>query len=258
MRDDLRNFFNEDAYNELLNVYAEEDAKKAQHKTAVSKEPSKPLPSDTRRLPTKQELHAAEHMRKTSSAETSAHRSAVQHTPNVQRTHPASDRFAEPLTPAAPPKNFKLEIKDLDAEFQTEAELRAQRAANAENARRQRAAQSTQQGAFENFSEVIKKRRPVQHAEPQELVTEEFPQAGEAVAKKFTEKLDWNTVRAFLLKNKKAWIIVLICIAASVLLSSYTISCMNDVFAIRRDSETVVTVNIPAGAHQRCFENLTG
>ncbi len=40
MRDDLRNFFNEDAYNELLNVYAEEDAKKAQHKTAVSKEPS--------------------------------------------------------------------------------------------------------------------------------------------------------------------------------------------------------------------------
>ncbi len=64
MRDDLRNFFNEDAYNELLNVYAEEDAKKAQHKTAVSKEPSKPLPSDTRRLPTKQELHAAEHMRR--------------------------------------------------------------------------------------------------------------------------------------------------------------------------------------------------
>ena len=28
--DDLRNFFDEDAYNELLNVYAEEDAKKAQ------------------------------------------------------------------------------------------------------------------------------------------------------------------------------------------------------------------------------------
>ena len=27
MRDDLRNFFNEDAYNELLNVYAEEDRK---------------------------------------------------------------------------------------------------------------------------------------------------------------------------------------------------------------------------------------
>ena len=26
--DDLRNFFEEDAYNELLNVYAEEDAKK--------------------------------------------------------------------------------------------------------------------------------------------------------------------------------------------------------------------------------------
>lgn len=251
MRDDLRNFFNEDAYNELLNVYAEEDAKKAQHKTAVSKEPSKPLSSDTRRLPTKQELHAAEHMRKTPSAEASAHRSAVQHTPNVQRAHPASDRFAEPLTPAAPPKNFKLEIKDLDAEFQTEAELRAQRAANAENARRQRAAQSTQQGAFENFSEVIKKRRPVQHAEPQELVAEEFSQAGEAAAKKFTEKLDWNTVRAFLLKNKKAWIIVLICIAASVLLSSYTISCMNDVFAIRRDSETVVTVNIPAEAHTK-------
>ena len=31
MRDeDLKNFFNEDAYNELLNTYAEEDERKAQ------------------------------------------------------------------------------------------------------------------------------------------------------------------------------------------------------------------------------------
>lgn len=244
--DDLRNFFNEDAYNELLNVYAEEDAKKAQHNAA-----SESVSSDTRRMPTKQEIHAAENRRKAQSADLSAHRTAVQHTPTVQRSHTVSEHSTEPPISSMPPKNFKLEIKDLDAEFHTDAEIRAQRAANAENARRQRAAQRTPQGAFENFSDVIKKRRPVQHAEAQELVTEDFAQAGEATAKKLTEKLDWNTVRAFFLKNKMTWIIILICVAASVLLSTYAISCMNDVFAIRRDSETVVTVNIPAEAHTK-------
>lgn len=245
--DDLRNFFNEDAYNELLNVYAEEDAKKARQNAASAKSVS----SDTRRLPTKQEIHAAEHARRVQPSNAPMHRSEVQHMPTDRRPHTASAHSEEPLRPTAPPKQFKLEIKDLDAEFQTDAELRAQRAANAENARRQRAAQGTRQGAFENFPDVIKKHRLVQCAETQEPVTEDFSQAGEAAAKNFSEKLNRDAVRAFFMKNKKAWILVLICLAASVLLSSYAISCMNDVFAIRRDSETVVTVNIPAEAHTK-------
>ncbi len=239
MHDDLRDFFNEDAYNELLNEYAEEDAKKAQQNTAASKSVS----SDTRRIPTGRELH-------THTQQPSAHRSAAHHADaQVRRAEP--ERPTAPLMSAAPPKNFKLEIKDLDAEFNTDAEARAQRAANAENARRQRAAQIVRQGAFENFPDVIRKRKPVQHAEAQELVTEDFAQASEAAVKESHAKLNWETVRAFLIKNKRAWIILLICVAASVLLSVYTISCMNDVFAIHRDSETVVTVNIPADVHTK-------
>ena len=172
-----------------------------------------------------------------------------------QKPHVAKDVPIAPLTPAAPPKQFKLEIKDLDAEFNTEAEAeaeaRARRAANAENARRHRAEQ-TQPGAFENFADVIKKRRFAQPAEEEPMVTEELSEAGEAVAaKSFPAKLDRETIRAFFIKNKKTWILILICIVASILLSTYTISCMNDVFAIRRDSETVVTVNIPADARTK-------
>lgn len=242
--DDLRNFFEEDAYNELLNVYAEEDAKKV-HRA----EPPKSVPSDTRRISVGrgQSSAAAPHTAQPIHQPT-------RHTP-AQKPHVAKDVPIAPLTPAAPPKQFKLEIKDLDAEFNTEAEAeaeaRARRAANAENARRHRAEQ-TQPGAFENFADVIKKRRFAQPAEEVPMVTEELSEAGEAVAaKSFPAKLDREAIRAFFIKNKKTWILILICIVASILLSTYTISCMNDVFAIRRDSETVVTVNIPADARTK-------
>ena len=242
--DDLRNFFEEDAYNELLNVYAEEDAKKA-HRA----EPPKSVSSDTRRISVGrgQSSAAAPHTAQPIHQPT-------RHTP-AQKPHDATEVPIAPLTPAAPPKQFKLEIKDLDAEFNTaaeaEAEARARRAANAENARRHRAEQ-TQPGAFENFADIIKKRRFAQSAEEEPMVTEALSEAGEAVAaKSFPAKLDRETIRAFFIKNKKTWILILICIVASILLSTYTISCMNDVFAIRRDSETVVTVNIPADARTK-------
>lgn len=242
--DDLRNFFEEDAYNELLNVYAEEDAKKA-HRA----EPPKSVSSDTRRISVGrgQSSAVAPHTAQPIQQPT-------RHT-SAKKPHDATEVPIAPLTPAAPPKQFKLEIKDLDAEFNTaaeaEAEARARRAANAENARRHRAEQ-TQPGAFENFADIIKKRRFAQPAEEAPMVTEALPEAGEAVAaKSFPAKLDRETIRAFFIKNKKTWILILICIVASILLSTYTISCMNDVFAIRRDSETVVTVNIPADARTK-------
>lgn len=241
--DDLRNFFDEDAYNELLNVYAEEDAKKVQH-TA----PQKSVSSDTRRIPVVREPRSAAKPQVSRQTQPRAPQSAVPsaHQPSVQpaaQSHPT-----ETLTPAAPPKQFKLEIKDLDAEFNTEAEARAQRAANAENARRHRAA-AAQPGAYEGFSDIIKKRCPANHAEAEPIVTEDFSETEAAEAgRRFPPKLDRESLQAFLVKNKMTWIILAICVVASILLSTYTISCMNDVFAIRRDSETVVTVNIPADA----------
>ena len=53
-------------------------------------------------------------------------------------------------------------------------------------------------------------------------------------------------IELFFKQNKKAWVLIAVCIAAAVLISTYAISCKNDILAIGRDSETVVTVNIPA------------
>lgn len=254
--DDLRNFFDEDAYNELLNAYAEEDAKKA-HRA----EPMKSVSSDTRRIPVERVQASSAHTGSLEkprpaphSAAPTAGRTAAQHA-SVQKSRAASDSSIAPMAPAVPPKQFKLDIKDLDSEFNTEpkaeADARARRAASAEEARRHRAEQ-TQPGAFENFADVIKKRRTAHPAAEEPMVTEMLPEAGEiAAAEKPPFKLDRETVRAFFIKNKMTWILIGICIIASVLLSTYTISCMNDIFAIHRDSETVVTVNIPADARTK-------
>lgn len=59
-------------------------------------------------------------------------------------------------------------------------------------------------------------------------------------------KANLQSLIDFIKQNKKAWIIVCSCLVCAIIISSYTISCMNDILAIRRDSENVVTVTIPA------------
>lgn len=248
--DDLRNFFDEDAYNELLNVYAEEDAQK--HREAA--QPSKrATSSDTRRMPSGKELHEAAASRTEHSAarQSADHRRSAQPTARKATPHQTgNEEPIMPLTPAAPPKNFKVEIKGLDEEFNTQPPRNtaspSERHAGAAN----KPHDTGSAGAFAGFSEIIKKRRaPADPAAGNFMVEEDFTADPESAAvKKRPEKLDWNTIQAFFVKNKKTWIIVLICVVASILLSAYTISCMNDVFAIHRDSENVVTINVPAEA----------
>ncbi len=69
---------------------------------------------------------------------------------------------------------------------------------------------------------------------------------GRAVIVKKNEIPPKKRIELFFKQNKKAWVLIAVCIAAAVLISTYAISCMNDILAIGRDSETVVTVNIPA------------
>ena len=69
---------------------------------------------------------------------------------------------------------------------------------------------------------------------------------GRAIIVKKNEIPPKKRIELFFKQNKKAWVIIAVCIAAAVLISTYAISCMNDILAIGRDSETVVTVNIPA------------
>ena len=69
---------------------------------------------------------------------------------------------------------------------------------------------------------------------------------GRAIIVKKNEIPPKKRIELFFKQNKKAWVLITVCIAAAVLISTYAISCMNDILAIGRDSETVVTVNIPA------------
>ncbi len=281
--DDLRNFFDEDAYNELLAEYAERDQKKkakdAAEPTRESPRASAPRqePRTARRTPSQRPTQHRTASASDASARAASRQSApaprqstaasrqgtpaprqmphagqtsqprAQHTAHPEHRRPAYPRIDDapirPLEPAKPPlskENFKLDIQGLDEEFSPAS-------------RRPRRAEHGQQssGAFSAFPEIIKKRAPRKDADGGTFVAhdvrETLPDASGAAAKRFRIP-DKAAVKAFFLRNKKAWIIVAICVAISILLSIYTISCINDVLAINRDSETIVTVSIPANA----------
>lgn len=295
--DDLKNFFDADAYDELLNAYAEEAERKRSILADVHRKDGVPQKGDVparpnntgartardaapHRAPTRAETPRSpvpqskpRPMQTPSAPKSATPQQPTQHTPPRTPAQGQAHHFdtapIRPMSPAAPPSsapsestpnraaNFKVDIKDLDAEFQQQpVPSRMRRAQPNDRAviyTKATPAQAHTAGAFAGFSEVVKKRRaPRQQAEPPvppAVPVSAAPQA--AIIKKRPQKLDWNTVKAFFLKNKVTWIIIGVCIAAAILLSTYTISCMNDIFAVNRDSETVVTVNIPAEANTK-------
>lgn len=286
--DDLRNFFDEDAYNELLAEYAERDQKKK------TPEPDEPARAPHRSAAPQQETRRVE--RRAASERAAQHRaaetpaasaraasrqsaaqprqsrvpapeqsaSAPRRTPQngqasqsrpLQNTQPEHSRPAypriddapiRPLEPAKPPlskENFKLDIQGLDEEFSPAT-------------RRSRRAERGQQGAgaFSAFPEIIKKRVPQSAKDGAEFIAhdvrEPLPDGGAVAARRFRVPSKAE-LKAFFIQNKKTWIILGICVAVAIFLSIYTISCINDVLAINRDSETIVTVSIPADADTR-------
>ncbi len=286
--DDLRNFFDEDAYNELLAEYAERDQKKK------TPEPDEPARVPHRSAAPQQETWrverraASERAAQRRAAETPAasaraasrqsaaqprqsrvpapeqSASAPRRTPqngqasqsrSLQNTQPEHSRPAypriddapiRPLEPAKPPlskENFKLDIQGLEEEFSPAT-------------RRSRRAERGQQGAgaFSAFPEIIKKRVPQSAKDGAEFIAhdvrEPLPEGGAVAAKRFRVPSK-SELKAFFIQNKKTWIILGVCVAVAIFLSIYTISCINDVLAINRDSETIVTVSIPADADTR-------
>ena len=286
--DDLRNFFDEDAYNELLAEYAERDQKKK------TPEPDEPARAPHRSAAPQQETRrverraASERAAQRRAAETPAasaraasrqsaaqprqsripapeqSASAPRRTPQngqasqsrpLQNTQPEHSRPAypriddapiRPLEPAKPPlskENFKLDIQGLEEEFSPAT-------------RRSRRAERGQQGAgaFSAFPEIIKKREPQSAKDGAEFIAhdvrEPLPDGGAVAAKRFRVPSKAE-LKAFFIQNKKTWIILGVCVAVAIFLSIYTISCINDVLAINRDSETIVTVSIPADADTR-------
>lgn len=291
--DDLKDFFDADAYDELLNAYAEEAERKrsvladvhrktdapqkgdvpvkprakkesAQSTPASARQPrtSVPAPAPQPRRtaaanPPSPTRAPAPQPRTSSSAPQAPRQSRAQYyTPNT--TQPSQQRYAraqdEPIRPMSPAEpsaaKFKVEIQGLDEEFSqpSESPRRASRVGG-----RARPKDSTRDGAFANFAEIVKKRRapknPADENFAQTDMRSDKPHA--EILKKQGEAVGFEAVKAFFLKNKATWIVLLACLAAAIILSTYTISCMNDIFAVNRDSETVVTVNIPAEANTK-------
>ncbi len=244
--DDLRNFFDEDAYNELLAEYAERDKKET---PPPAREPSAPARRNAARQegprPAKRQETAARTPKKpapdrrAASGEAHSRPAASKGASDVpaDRSHPdymrIDDAPIRPLEPAAPPlskENFKLQIDGLDDEFSPASR------------RPRRVARNVQAGAFSKFPELIQK-----HDAPPQEQEQPVPEGG-AVAKKRLRVPTKAELKAFFVQNKKAWILLGICLAVAIVLATYTISCINDVLAINRDSETIVTVSIPAEA----------
>lgn len=275
--DDLKDFFTEDAYNELLTAYAEEDSRKEKAR-GERETPKKTVSSDTRRIPQpKQALRDSAKSRSAASASSAPRQTSPQTGARAQRTAPsaASKRSAQetpkvriddapimPMSPAEPPHkaaDFKLEIKGLDEEFNTGSRANTDAAARrARSAAQNRASKNAMKagkgaGAYGGFAEVNQKRRSAHDiADGNPMVTQAFDETGDdtKVAKP-RQKLDPKAIKTFFVKNKATWIVIAVCVVFSIFISTYTISCLNDVFAINRNSERVETINIPAEANTK-------
>lgn len=300
--DDLKNFFDADAYDELLNTYAEEAERKRSILADVHRKTDAPQKGDVPARPTaqKKSVRSAPPVTRQTRRATDSNAPSPTRTPSrdtaspaqpraqrnagsaSQQMHPqyfeptpqspkAADTRAQryarteeepirPMSPAAPPAgvptaapnraaNFKVEIQGLEEEFQQPSES-ARRTSYVKNG----AAHTVQKkfgesaGAFANFSEIVKKRRTPRTPADSDFAGTDAQQA--EIVKKRPEAFDWNSIKALFLKNKVTWIVLLVCIAAAIILSTYTISCMNDVFAVKRDSEPV-TINIPVEANTK-------
>lgn len=96
--------------------------------------------------------------------------------------------------------------------------------------------------AFAAFGRKGKKAEPQQPEAPQPV---KRTKSGAVISRVNTSKKPL-TLQTVFNRYGKTLITLCICILAAVLISSYAISCANDVLAVKRDSEEVVTVNLPA------------
>lgn len=196
--DDLKDFFNEDAYNELLNLYAEEETHKAEKKhVALPKEedvkifhPSAKAKEPTNRTP-------AAHPQKTE----------------------APREVRKPQTPPAD-GGFKIQIAGLDEEF------------NAPTPEQPKAKPQPKKKRFAEAKEKLEDKIQEESEAIEETEDGEKPSLGQRF-------------QLFFFRNIRAFIIAVVCFVVAIGLSTFTISCLNDIFAVRRDNETTIEVTIP-------------
>ncbi|MEG2396160.1 MAG: endolytic transglycosylase MltG [Oscillospiraceae bacterium] len=70
------------------------------------------------------------------------------------------------------------------------------------------------------------------------------------------EKFDVKSIEKFFKQNKLAWVLVLACIVFAILISTYTISCANDILAINRKAGDPISITIPNDAKTKDILNI--
>ena len=206
-KDDLKDFFEDDAYNDLLNLYAEEASKKEKAASSAAKQGETP----------------ANPKAKSPSMPYAAPSPTSKAKEPTERPYAASSRKKHQNGPQ-PPK-FQVNIEGLDEEFEApKPERKLDLAALKTNlARKKTEIQQMEERAKDESQTYIAKR------------------GDSAVPVKERLKL-------FFFRNINAFIAILVCLLLAIGLSMYTISCLNDVFAVHRDSETPIEVEIPLEA----------
>ena len=144
-------------------------------------------------------------------------------------------------------KPFKLNIKDLDSEFNTGSSgknssqpVKRYTPVNSSRSNTSRSGSSGRQPVKKTAAKgSTSKGASVGGAQISKRGS------GAIIAKKNRRKPKFN-LKQYLLKKKTAIIVFLICVAVAVSISTYTLSCVNDILAMNRDSEQVIIVNLPA------------
>lgn len=176
---------------------------------------------------------------------------------------------------AQKPKDFKVDIKNLDnefnasnkkktvaggvprAQFYKKAESNNSEKKSQKTPRREhtdtmstRQTQSRQQAILNEYRHISSLNEQAENENNRVKYSSRIykDQNGNTKVKKKLTKKDMIN---FVQQNKKAWTIILVCIICAVTISCYTISCMNDILAINRNSEDVVTINLPSDTNTR-------
>ena len=110
--DDLRNFFDEDAYKELLDTYAEEDSRKERERARREQQAKAPSAQPSRKTPPAKKAPTGR------SAQPP--REYTRPAPASHNPRPASSPKHDEPQPVRKTEGFKLEIKGLDEEFNTQ------------------------------------------------------------------------------------------------------------------------------------------
>ncbi len=209
--DDLKDFFDEEAYNDLLSLYAEEETRKAEKKRATAMAEDEDIkifhPSAKAKEPTNR-THAVQPPK-----------------PAVPQAPIAPPKPAAPRAPRAPKAEggFKVQIEGLDEEFSAPVPQK---------------------------QKVVPNLKKSKFAEAKQVLEDKVQEQSDAIIVKKNEEdaTPFQKFQLFFFQNIRAFIVVIVCLVAAITISTYSVSCLNDIFAVRRDSETPIEVNIPPNA----------